>query len=198
MVTEIAQFLFTLLQAMEDNTKNILDLIKCGDENTLQNIYVENREAFIKFSKKYNVERYDAVDIYQDAIIILRENVIAGKIVELKSSVSTYLFAIGKYKIFQSHRGNSKIELNNNFYTEKEYLNLDVDFSEEKPTNHQKLLNKNLQCLGERCKEILTLFYYEGYSLDEITQILNYSDKNVLKSQKSRCLKQLKSMINKK
>lgn len=182
----------------DDNYKNIIDLIKHGDENTLQNIYVDNREAFIKFSKKYNVERYDAVDIYQDAIIILRENVLNGKIKVLNSSISTYLFAIGKYKIFQSHRGNSKIELNHNFHTEAENLNLDVNYLSEKLTNQQMLLNKHLPCLGERCREILTLFYYEGYSLDEITEILGYSDKNVLKSQKSRCVKQLKGMIKKK
>lgn len=180
------------------NSKNIIDLIKCGDEKTLHNIYVKNREAFIKFSKKYNVERYDAVDIYQDAIIILRENVINGKIIELKSSISTYLFAIGKYKIFQTHRDNSKIELNNNFYAETENVQIDVNLPDEKLTNQQRLLNKHLPLLGERCKEVLILFYYEGYSLDEITEILGYSDKNVLKSQKSRCLKQLKNMINKK
>ncbi len=190
--------MFTLLLMKDDDSKNIIDLIKDGDENTLQNIYVDNREAFIKFSKKYNVERYDAVDIYQDAIIILRENVLNGKIKVLNSSISTYLFAIGKYKIFQSHRCNSKIELNNNFHTEAENLNLDVNYLSEKLTNQQMLLNKHLPCLGERCREILTLFYYEGYSLDEITEILGYSDKNVLKSQKSRCVKQLKGMIKKK
>ena len=179
------------------NSKNIIDLIKCGDEKTLQDLYIENREAFIKFSKKYNVERFDAVDIYQDAIIILQENIVNGKIKELNSSVSTYLFAIGKYKIFQTHRENSKLELSNNFYYEAENIHLDVDFLGEKLTNEQRLINKHFQNLGERCKEILTLFYYEGYSLDEITEILGYSDKNVLKSQKSRCIKQLKNMVKK-
>ena len=63
---------------------------------------------------------------------------------------------------------------------------MDVDILAEKLTNQQQLIKKCLPCLGDRCKEILTLFYYEGYSLDEITEILGYSDKNVLKSQKSR------------
>jgi len=182
----------------DNNSKNIIDLIKCGDDKALRDIYVENRESFIKFSKKYNIERFDAVDIYQDAIMILQENIKSGKIKELKSSISTYLFAIGKYKIFQTHRNNSKIELNNDILIKEESLHLDVNFLNEKLTNQQKLINKHLPCLGERCKEILTLFYYEGYCLDEITKILNYSNKNVLKSQKSRCLKQLKSIINKK
>ena len=82
------------------NSKNIINLLKQGDPKTLEKIYLDNREGFINFSKKYNVEEYDAVDIYQDSILVLRENAINGKIDSLQSNISTYLFAIGKYKIF--------------------------------------------------------------------------------------------------
>ena len=179
----------------EENTKNVIKLIRGGDQLILRKIYDENREAFIKFSRKYNIERYDAIDIYQDAIIVLYENIANGKITDLKSKISTYLFAIGKYKIFQLHRDNSKVELSSELHLEEENIYLDVNLYNEKLTNRQKLLNKYYSKLGKRCKEILKLFYYEGYTLDEIINILKYSDKNVLKSQKSRCMKQLKDWI---
>lgn len=179
-------------------SKNIIELLKQGDKSTLEKIYVENREAFINFSKKYNVEKYDAVDIYQDAIIALQENAISGKLNDLKSNISTYLFAIGKYKIFHSHRKNSRIELSNEIELDDKNLILDVNFLEEENTNQQRILKKYFPKLGERCKNVLSLFYYQGYTLDEITEILDYSDKKVLKSQKSRCMKQLKNMINNK
>jgi DNA-directed RNA polymerase specialized sigma subunit len=41
----------------------------------------------------------------------------------------------------------------------------------------------------------LQLFYYEEKKLDEIQEQLGYTSKDVLKSQKSRCLKQLKELI---
>ena len=44
---------------------------------------------------------------------------------------------------------------------------------------------------------ILKLFYYQGYNLDEIQEILEYSNKKVLKSQKSRCIRQLKDLVQK-
>ena len=179
----------------EENTKNIIKLIRGGDQLVLRKIYDENREAFIKFSRKYNVERYDAIDIYQDAIIVLYENIANGKITDLKSKVSTYLFAIGKYKIFQMHRDNSKVELSSELHLKEENIYLDVNLYNEKLTNRQNLLNKYYSQLGKRCKEILKLFYYEGYTLDEIINILKYSDKNVLKSQKSRCMRQLRDWI---
>lgn len=181
----------------EENSNKIIKSIKSGDQLVLKKIYDDNREAFIKFSRKYNIESYDAIDIYQDAIIVFYENIVNGKITDLSSKISTYLFAIGKYKIFQMHKRSYKIELRSELLVEEENISLDVNFQDEKLTNQQELLKKYYSRLGNRCKEILKLFYYEGYTLDEITDILTYSDKKVLKSQKSRCMKQLKDWIKK-
>ena len=57
------------------------------------------------------------------------------------------------------------------------------------------MLQKGLNKLGDQCKKVLELFYYEEKKLDEIQSILGYTNKDVLKSQKSRCLKQLKELI---
>lgn len=179
------------------DSKNTINLLKQGDKGILEKIYVENREGFLNFSKKYNVEEYDAVDIYQDSIMVLRENAIQGKIDNLQSNISTYLFAIGKYKIFHNFRVQSKLDFQNGFDLLEENTELDVNLYETILTNEQKLLKKYYDQLGDRCKSVLNLFYYQGYNLDEIKEILNYSNKKVLKSQKSRCLKQLKNLINK-
>lgn len=189
-------FLFFFVNMTGVALHKILELLKKGDQDTLEKIYKENRNAFINFSKRYNISKDDAVDIYQDTIIALHENAVNGKINSLNSSISTYLFAIGKYKIFQLLRKNNTVDLNQKITIESTNEVLDVNLSNEKLTNRQKLISKNLEKIGSRCKEVLKLFYYQGYTLDEITVILNYSSKEVLKSQKSRCLKQLKKIIN--
>ena len=73
-------------------SKSIIELLKQGDKATLEKVYVENREGFLNFAKKYNVSEYDAIDIYQDSIMVLRENAINGRIDDLQSNISTYLF----------------------------------------------------------------------------------------------------------
>jgi len=176
-------------------SKNIIELLKQKDKATLQRIYNDNRDAFINFAKGFHIEEYDSLDIYHDAILVLQENAICGKIDSLKSSVSTYLFAIGKYKIYHSFREKSKLNITDNIEIVEKNFDFDVNFYDEKTTNQQILLKKGLKKMGERCKKVLELFYYHGYNLDEITEILKYSDKNVLKSQKSRCIKQLKNII---
>ncbi len=175
-------------------SKNIVKLLKRRDNAAFQKIYNDNKEAFVNFAKKYHIEEYDSLDIYHDSIMVLQDNAIKGKINGLKSSISTYLFAIGKYKIFHLFRERAKVTISDEIEIVEKNFDFDVNFDGGNLTNQQTLLKKGLKKLGKRCISILEL-YYNGYDLDEITDILDYSNKNVLKSQKSRCMKQIKNII---
>jgi len=176
----------------------IIRLLRLGDNATFQKIYIENRRPFIKYAKKFNVDENEAADIYQDSIIALRENAIEGKLNNLESNISTYLFAIAKNKIYRFHREKSKLSFDEDLTLNEKNIEIDVDLFGKKLTNEQEVLRTWFPKLGERCKEVLNLYYYQGFNLDEITQILNYSSKQVLKSQKSRCVKKLKELCRKK
>ncbi len=174
--------------------KNIIDLLKRNDKATLQKIYSDNKVTFINFAKRYHIQEYDSLDIYHDSIVALQDNAFKGKMDNLNSSISTYLFAIGKYKIFHSFREKKKLRITSDIEIVEKNFEYDVDLYGNNLTNQQTLLKKGLKKLGKRCIDVLDLFF-GGYDLDEITDILNYSDKNVLKSQKSRCIKQLKKIV---
>ncbi|BAO75259.1 RNA polymerase sigma factor [Winogradskyella sp. PG-2] len=175
----------------------ILKGLKTGDTSVLKSVYLNNKDAFIAFAKTYGLNKNDALDIYQDSILALRENVATGRLVELKSSLKTYLFSIGKYMIFDFLRAKKRM-----VPVETKDLKLaelpegfEILFKEEINSKELKL-NHAFEQLGEKCKAVLTLFYYKGYSIEEITKLLKYSSKDVVKSQKSRCLKTLKEKIN--
>ncbi|MEM9936719.1 MAG: sigma-70 family RNA polymerase sigma factor, partial [Bacteroidota bacterium] len=51
------------------------------------------------------------------------------------------------------------------------------------------------QQMGDKCRELLKLFYYRGFSIKEIVVETGYKDENTVKSYKSRCLKKLKETI---
>lgn len=190
-------FYFLCCKMDNSEAKKIVDLLKQGDRRTLERIYLENRDGFIHFSKKYNIEECDAVDIYQDSILVLRENAVNGRLDGLKSNISTYLYAIGKYKIYHNFRVKSRIDLDHEIELPAENVDFDVNLYEDGLTKEQRIIRKCFEKLGERCQSVLRLFYYQGYNLDEIREILNYSNKKVLKSQKSRCIKQLRDLVNK-
>ena len=174
---------------------NLIKGLKNDNKHALKHVYTVNKTAFLNFAKKYPIAKNDVIDIYQDAIIALRENAINGKIDNLKSELKTYLFSIGKYMIYDRLKKQKKIHLveEPSIFIENEDAFI-FDFNTEL-THEQKQLQIAFKALGQKCKDVLTLFYYRGFNLEEIMNELNYTNKDVVKSQKSRCLKTLKALI---
>ena len=98
------------------------------------------------------------------------------------------------------HFRNSKKEVP----TEEHYIfdrydmsTIDDVYEDQGLNDYQTKLVANFKKLGEKCREILELFYLQGMKLYEITEVQGYESKDVTKSQKSRCLKSLKQLISK-
>lgn len=184
----------------ETLNKKILQELKEGSESTFKRVYEDNRLKFLNFARSYGLSDDENVDIYQDAYIVFYENFTTGKISDLSSSVSTYLFSIGKYMILNKLRKNKK-SVNSDLIMERVKDDNDLfdeSVAHDNPLTHeQKLLQKHFDKLGDKCKKVLTLFYYRGFSIQEIMESEGYNSENVVKSQKSRCLKTLKEFIKK-
>lgn len=168
-----------------------IELLKRQDRKTITEIYNEYRTGFLLYAKRYKLEEDRILDIYQDSIIALCENAQKGKIDNLSASLKTYLFAIGKYMIFSELRKDTK----KTDFEELENILITTEDSSETNDEEVEQLKLAFNHLGEKCKEILKLFYYQERNLDEITELMSYDNKNVAKSQKSRCLRQLKQII---
>lgn len=176
--------------------QQLIQLLKEADKDVLKRLYLEYRSAFISFAQKLFPNSNDILDTYQDAIIVLQEKAIKGDLDELRCTLKTYLFGIGKYMLYEKVRKQKKLvspmKLEQEDY---DYHDIAIDFLQDQPNKMQQQLQRAFATLGKKCKEVLTLFYYRGYTIDEICTALNYENKNVVKSQKSRCLKQLKDKV---
>ena len=82
---------------MNKMNSNLLEKLRNDDEQMLKKIYLDFKEDFILFAKKHQLSKDEILDIYQDAILALRENAVLGKITPSESSLKTYFFGIGKY-----------------------------------------------------------------------------------------------------
>lgn len=177
---------------------HILEDLRKGDEATFKLIYEQNREKFLNFAKRYNLSEDENIDAYQDAYIIFYENVMSGKIKRFTSSISTYIFSIGKYLIMDIIKKNKKLvssEFNLTMVKEENDTMDNIEIDEPTLNNEQRLLLKYFNTLGKQCQELLTLFYYRGYTIKEIMAKESYNSENVVKSQKSRCMKTLRERI---
>ncbi len=176
-------------QAVED--------LRSDDRLKLKALYNQYRAEFLGFGKRYKLDQEALADVYQEAFLALRKQAIKGRLDSVNSSMKTYLFGIGKYKIFDALKEkNRNVQLEPDLHLAGEEIG-EIELEHSPPlTQEQFLLRKYFKELGEKCRQVLTLFYYRGLSIKEIAEIAGYDNTNVVKAHKSRCLKTLKLKIN--
>lgn len=184
---------------MQEKQKAIaLEDLKQGSDSVLKKVYEENRDKFLNFARRYHLSEEENIDIYQDAYIIFYDNIMSGKVKEFTSSISTYLFGIGKYLIFDQMKKNKntvRSEYDLSAVGKEDELVSTLEIEERGLSPEQELLQKHFSTLGKKCQELLTLFYYRGYTINEIMKAENYNSENVVKASKSRCMKSLRELI---
>lgn len=136
-----------------------------------------------QYIKTNNGSGEDAKDIFQDALVILYKNVQAGEFV-LSATLRTYLMAVVKNCWKQELRKRKKLPAGE---VSGDIIDLVPD---EEPGFNIATAAFNL--LGEKCRQLLILFYFKKKSFKEIAKTLSFSDDSVAKNQKYRCMEKAK------
>ncbi len=134
----------------------------------------------------------DARDIFQEGILAAYLNILSGKYqLSYETKFSTYLVQICKYKWYDA-RKSSHHRMKG---AELPEMPLDDQFA-ILPANEDRIkwVVACFKRLGDRCRKILHLFYWEKWSLDQIAVKMNLGS-NSVKNQKYRCMKQLRSHV---
>ncbi len=89
--------------------EKLLKDLKNGDRNRWHRFFDDHRQPFAAFLIKYgHVDNVEADQLYQEAVVLLHRNIREDKLqTPLRSSLRTYLFAIGKNLCRK--RGRSKL-----------------------------------------------------------------------------------------
>lgn len=146
-----------------------------------------------KLILKNNGSTQDAEDIYQEALVILIRK-IQDVNFTLTSSLNTYLYSVCRYLWSDELKKRSKT------FKVNEDGNLNQlkseDFTEHiKEEFEYKQAEKAFNLLGEKCKELLQLFYFNKLSMKIITDKLKFSSEKVTKNQKYRCIEKAKENL---
>ncbi len=176
--------------------KEAIKDLQSDDRLKIKALYNQYRLEFLRFGKRYNLDEDALADVYQEAFLALRKRAIHGKLDDIQSSIKTYLFGIGKYKIYDELKKKQlKVPYEANLHVVDQHIP-EIALDDVRPlTQEQILLRKYFKQLGEKCQQVLTLFYYRGLNIEEIVKQAGYNNANVVKAQKSRCLKTLKQLI---
>jgi RNA polymerase sigma factor (sigma-70 family) len=173
--------------------QKIIELIRSNkNDQALLGLY-KNFPAIRKLIRSKGGNTADAEDIFQEALIILCKKVNNPGFV-LNARLSTYLFSVCRF-LWKDELKKRKNHLFNDFetgLTSLEELQL-VDDTED--TTRIKLAEKVINELGDRCREVLLLFYKGGLKLKDIAAKMGYSSENTAKNQKYKCLETAKNRL---
>jgi RNA polymerase sigma factor (sigma-70 family) len=130
--------------------------------------------------------KQDAEDIFQEALVIFCRKA-KDYDFQLTSQLSTYLYGICYFLWKDEKRRSQKfmpVEIDNELIKADEASITELIEEDNQVKQAEKVLNE----LGERCRELLLLFYNGGIRLKDIARKMGYSSEATAKNQKYKCL----------
>ena len=172
--------------------KSIADLVS-EDRLKLKKLYETFRDQFFGFARRYQVDDSDLSDIYQEAFLALRKHALSGRLEKVNCSMKTYLFQIGKHMIYDLYKYKGRnVPYEANLHVERgEEIEVEINKGDSL-NSEQRELRKRFKTLDQKCRELLTLYYFRGLTLEEIAPKAGLRNANVVKVQKHRCLEKLR------
>lgn len=167
---------------------DVLAGIGSGDGRHVARLYELYRVEFVGYARRcFSLGEADAEEIYQDSFIALYENVKQGRLTQLTVSLKTYLFRIARNKILNARRdaAGKSGELHDALPAT----------GNDDWAARQEMVYHTVQQMQEPCSTVLTLYYWERRSMEEIAREMNYAGAQVAKNRKLACMRKLKAVL---
>lgn len=160
----------------------------------LSDFYDYNKEPFFALARKwYQLADAELADIYQEAFVAMHQNIKSGKYRQQPGcSLQTYLFQIGLNKLKDYFKGKKS-----GLQPIENIPDLKDESTEEGEELHRELY-RVVDTLPSPYRDILFAFYWDGKGMNEISQQLGYKDADSAKTQKYKCMKNIRQMLKEK
>lgn len=164
-------------------------------DDTIKGIYRNYFDSLSLYVMNNSGSRQDAEDIFQEVLVAFIDLVQKDKF-RGESTVKTFLYSLNR------HTWLNELKRRGRALAREEKYEKEQDRTEQ-DTNHfiadregKAEVIRLVGELGETCRKILLLFYYENYSMKEILEATEYENEQVVRNKKYKCLKQLEKNIN--
>ncbi len=178
-----------------DEQSQLIAAIKTNDSVALKALYISNYPKIESLVLSNSGTKEDAKDVYQDAFIVVWNNVKDKSFIPLnETAIQGYLYTIAKNKWMDIIKS-SRFKKTKSTFNEKAFINKSDDIFEDDVSNIKlKATMTAFKNLGQPCKQLLTSFYYEKKDLREIASQLNIEE-NTARNKKYRCMEKLRAMV---
>jgi len=172
---------------------SILERIRRGDEEALVTLYRENRGVIAGYVLHNHGTADDAEDLLQEAVVVLWERVRAGNF-EYTSKLSTFLFGVVRnmwLRRLARRRREMPEAAGREDPPDPDASPLDLMMEDERTA----ALGAALHRLGNPCRELLLLYYYEELTMEQIAERMGFANADTAKSKKYQCKKALAQLV---
>jgi RNA polymerase sigma-70 factor (ECF subfamily) len=175
---------------------------------TIDNKFLADvREAVLQYAyKRFGLSGLDIEDLVQEALMTMFDNVQSGKLTGLTCNLKTYVIGILKniasMKLREMKPFVGDINQSDNEDTVdpvdlevakaalRRWQENDGETELKENTVHDIVIN-----MTDPCKTILWSYYWEGKSMRDIAEIMDYKNADVAKSKKSLCMTKVKAAL---
>jgi RNA polymerase sigma factor (sigma-70 family) len=171
----------------------LLDRMRHGDEDALVTVYQQSRKAVIALVTRNSGTAMDADDILQEAVVVLWERVRAGTY-EHSAKLETFVYAVAQ-NLWRRRLARNRKEVRADPAAEGSMSDDPSPLESIIETEEAGLVASALRRLGEPCRALLLLFYWEELSMEEIATRLGFANAETAKSKKYQCKKMLQTML---
>ena len=164
------------------------------------------------FRNKFNKPEEYSMDLFHDSYMAMYDNILCGKLTpeNLTSSLYQYLLGIAIRKMQAGDRKTHEFDKVPIYHTgpedevtldtkvQKKLMDeADAEDSEKKYEELKDFVERAVSELTPPCDELLRNFYWNRMSGNEIATAMNYSNADSVKTQKNKCMKKLKPIVEK-
>ena len=163
----------------------VIEKIQQGDESAIEYLYQKYYRMMTNMVIKNSGTEDEAKDIYQDALVVFWQKVTRKELV-LTSRISTYLYSICQ-NLWRK-------ELDRKKRHSDEVADGSVIIEFDKQEKHE-IIHKCVNELGETCRKVLSMYYFEGRPMKEIAELLNFANADTAKTKKYKCKNELDKKV---
>lgn len=166
-------------------------------EEEIKKLYNDNVRKFV--GKFIGYGKDNCLDAFHEAVQAVYCLIKEGRRTKAQGEIenaNALLFRIGRNKLVDIARKNDQqqrriADLQQEITPDDGKMDTDLFYSSERIER----IRAGFRELGKKCQQIISLNYYEGYDLNEIVEIMDYSSYDAAKQRLSVCLKNLKNLV---
>ncbi|MBK9151243.1 MAG: sigma-70 family RNA polymerase sigma factor [Saprospiraceae bacterium] len=173
-----------------------INQLKTDENSALKDLYSQYKKSCLQWIMgEFNIKAHEASEIFQTSVIIFYDNYKRDKLEGFTGDILPYVKGIIRNKCMEYFRKKEKSGIT---VTDHILINHVAEEDSEdkiKLENDISRMTFCLEILGEPCRSVLKLFYYDDMDMRSIAALMGYKNVDSVKTQKYKCIRRLQNIF---